>query len=195
MLPSPVAYICLLSCFCSPKAREAGRRGAELQGPGSRGARGLWPRQGPGTLWGTVLESRPGVAKQRDVVPVLAQPELLLLRPWHLSHFRSASCTLGQRSGTRSCSLAGGQREFTATLERAMPRRRPLQIGLAATILPLTGAFSATLPAPFVPTTTSPGCSAAHRWGGGGGSSGVVVSGLRPAAPDDALLKTLNPSS
>ena len=43
--------------FLLSKTRDAGRRSAELQGPRSREARGLWPRQGPGTLWGTSLDA------------------------------------------------------------------------------------------------------------------------------------------
>lgn len=58
VLPSPLADICLLSCFCLPKTLDAGQRHAELHSPRSRVARDLWPSQGPGMLWGTSLGSQ-----------------------------------------------------------------------------------------------------------------------------------------
>uniref|UniRef100_A0A663MZV6 Zinc finger protein 704 n=1 Tax=Athene cunicularia TaxID=194338 RepID=A0A663MZV6_ATHCN len=107
VVSSPLGDVCLLSCFCSPKIQDAGQRSAELQGPRSRVAGGPWPRRGPGTLRESSLYSWAlhGQAEARGTCARSARAA----QPQHLFHFCSASCTLGQQSGTSSCSLTRGQ--------------------------------------------------------------------------------------
>lgn len=148
VLPSPLAHICLLSCFCSPKAHMEDKGmlsctapGAEWWGPVAKS--GAWHALGnqsglPGPAW-----------PNRDVFPVLPLPELL--QPQQLLHSGSASCRTG------SCSRLGPG-GVSATLSPAVPGEATAS-GLTDTIPPLGTTFPAT-PAARVPSDHHfPSCS------------------------------------
>lgn len=130
--------------FLLSKNPRRGRAECWAAGPQEQGCWGPVAKAGtwhaPGDQFGIL-----GQAEGR-VVPVLAQPELLLL--WHRLHFGSASCTLRQQSGTSSCSHTGSVGVCSKT-RTSHAEEEALQTGLATMILPLGRAFSATLPAQF----------------------------------------------
>lgn len=187
VLPSPLADICFLSTLCSPETLAAGQRNAELHSPRSSG-------------WGPVAKSRtcsggpvwaprPSVAKHRDVSSVLPVPELL--QPQHLLHSGS-SWTLRQLSRASSCSHPGSGGVCSHT-QPSCAKERPLPLGLQTPSFPLGQPFQPFQQPGFILPITSPG--ALQHLGGRDLSSGVVVSLLRPAAPGNAVLRMLSPSS
>lgn len=123
VLPSPLADICLLSCFCSPKTLDAGQRNAELHSPRSRVPGDLWLSQGPGMLWGTSLGSQAQHGQTQRCVSVLPLPELL--QPQRLLHSGSASWMLGRPSGASSCSHLGSGGVCSHT-QPSCAKERPL---------------------------------------------------------------------
>lgn len=143
VLPRPLACICLLSCFCSLKTRgDAGWRSAELQGPRNRVVGGLCWRQGPGTLWGTSLDSwaQRGQAEERGTcarsaraAPAPAPAPLALLLS--VLHAQAAERDQQLLFHTGSGGVCSNTRTSYAKEE--------------AIILLLVRAFSATLPALF----------------------------------------------
>lgn len=188
MLPRPVACICLLSCFCSPKTRGTGRRSAELQGHRSRVVGGLCPRQGPGMLWGTSLDSwaphgqageHGTCARSARAAAAPAPAPLALL----LSVLYAQAAERDQQllSHTGSGGVCSNTRTSYAKEE--------------AVILPAVRAFSATLPAPFrsyhhFSTVLCSTPLGGHGWLLRGCGLTAVT-----CCPRCYFLKTLNPSS
>lgn len=163
VFPPPLADICLLSCFCSPKTLDAGQRDTELHSPRSRVAGDPWPGQGPGMLWGNQF-GLPGQWGQTQM--------------WYL-------CSLCQScsSPSTSCTLAHpganeqGQQLLSPGLRRSLqPHSAQLcqgeATGLADTILPPGTAFPA-IPAAWVPSDHHFPTAPCSTW-----EAGMVPQGL-----------------
>lgn len=151
-------------------------------GPQSGVAGGLWPRQGPGTHWGTSLDSvaQHGQAEEcgtcacsarAAAAPVLA-PLALLVSILH---------TQAAERDPQLLSRTGPVGVFSIEqLEQAMPGRR-----LYCSHSP----SSPTSLVQFLPPPLHVLCSTpcrSHGW-----LLGIVVSWRRPAAPEDTVLNTL----
>lgn len=141
VLPSPFAYICLLSCFCSSKTLDAGQRNAELHRPRSRVAGDLWPSQGPAMLWGTSLGSQAqhGQTQSRGICAPCARaaPAPAPLALW-LSILDAGAAEQGEQL------LSHGVRRSLQPHSVQLSQGEATAPGLAGTILPLGTAFPAT---------------------------------------------------
>lgn len=192
MLPSPFAYICLLSCFFSPKTLDAGQRNAELHSPRSRVAGDLWPRQASAMLWGTTWGSQAqhGQTQSRGICAPCARPAPAPapLALW-LSILDAGAAEQDEQL------LSHGVRRSLQPHSVQLSQGEATAPGLADTILPLGTAFPANPAAPFpsdhhFPTVPCSTC------GTGMAPQGLWSrSLLRPAAPGNAVLKMLHPSS
>lgn len=196
VLPSPLAYVFasrLLSALHKPETQTeecwaAGpqeQRGRGGCGQGRDLARSGGPVWSPGPAW-----------PSRGM--------------WYLCSLSQSCCCSGPgtsrtfaqrlaRSGSRAGPAAALSQGVSGSLQQHWNELCQgggrCKLGLRPWSSPSWEPFQPPYQPPSVLTTPSPRCSAALRLGGVDGSVGVVVSGLGPAAPDDALLKTLNPSS